>query len=355
MTSGSQRQQTESSRVVPLTLPSPVLPRVEDVPSLRWGIVGTGVARAFVGALTRRSNQRVVAVTARDRAKTQAFASEFGIDVVHDSVDALVNDPAIDVVYIATPHPLHREQALSAIAAGKHVLIEKPIAVSAAEAREITQAGASAGVLVMEAMWTRYLPQADVIRRIIADGLIGDVHTVTADFGFVSAFDASNRLWAPELGGGALLDAGVYPVSFASSVLGSPSRIYAEGDIHPNGVDTRADMLLVTATGRALLSTALTTQLPTRAAISGSEGSITVGTPFFGSSAVTVNRGSGWDGERGVFDDPGLAASGDGIGLQATALASYVRDGRLESPLHTHAEVIEIMTTLDTVRQMIRA
>lgn len=218
-------------------------------------------------------------MTARDEGKTRAFASEFGISKLHNSVDALVADPEVAVVYVATPHPLHRQQALAAIAAGKHVLIEKPIAMSADEAREITSAGVAAGVLVMEAMWTRYLPQADVIRRVIGEGIIGDVHLVAAGFGFVSTYDLANCLWAPDLGGGALLDAGIYPISLASSILGTPSRIEVAGDMGSGGVDVQADLLLVNENGRALASTSITSQLPSTAAISGSEGGITIGAP----------------------------------------------------------------------------
>lgn len=336
-----------------LILPSPSLPDVQQTPALRWGIIGTGIARSFVGALARSTRQQVVAVTARDAEKTRAFAAEFGIDVVHESVDALVNDSRVDAVYIATPHPLHREHALAAISAGKHVLVEKPIAMSGAEAQEITQAGVAAGVLVMEAMWTRYLPQSYLIRSVIADGIIGEVSNVHASLGFVSTFDPQSRLWSPELGGGALLDAGVYPISFASSILGTPTRIHAAGEVATNGVDASADMLLVTPRGRALLSTSLTTQLPTRALISGTNGSISVAAPFFAPSDVTVNRGGAWDGEKGVYSSDLLAASGDGMGLQATAFASYVAEGRLESPLHPHAEVVDIMNTLDEVRRTI--
>jgi predicted dehydrogenase len=338
-----------------LPLPTPRLPDPSTVPSLAWGIVGTGIARSFVRAVAETTRQRVVAVTARDEAKTTAFAQEFGIATVHPSVDALVADPQIDVVYIATPHPLHREQALAAIAAGKHVLIEKPIAMSASEAREITSAGVAAGVLVMEAMWTRYLPQADLIRRVLAEGIIGDVHLVTADFGFIASYDPANRLWAPELGGGALLDAGVYPISFASSILGTPSRVETAGDLGPGGVDTRADLLLVARGGRALVSTSITSQLPSVAAVSGSEGGIKIGAPFFGPSPVTVTRGAAWDGEKAIFADEQLAQSGGGIGLQATALASFVAEGRLESPVHPHSEIVDVMHTIDLARSAVAA
>ncbi|WP_240347597.1 Gfo/Idh/MocA family protein [Curtobacterium sp. 24E2] len=212
-----------------LTLPTPVLPDPDAVPALRWGVIGTGIAGKFVTAIHRHTPQRAIAVTARDAAKTSAFAAEHGIDRTVSSVEALVTDPEVDVVYVATPHPLHREQALAAIAAGKHVLIEKPIAMSAAEAQEITGAGRAAGVLVMEAMWTRYLPQSDIMRRLLADSTIGTVRLVNADFGFVMPYEPGHRLWAPELGGGALLDAGVYPISFAASVLGSPTACWSKG------------------------------------------------------------------------------------------------------------------------------
>jgi len=339
-----------------LTLPAPQLPDPATLPSLKWGIVGTGIARAFVKALAQVTRQKVVAVTARDADKTRAFAAELGIERVHPSVSALIEDPDVEVVYIATPHPLHREQALAAVAAGKHVLIEKPMAMSAAEAREITAAGVAAGVLVMEAMWTRYLPQADVIRRVIADGTIGEVHRVTADFGFVSAYDPSSRMWAPELGGGALLDAGIYPISFASSILGPPTRIEVAGVSGPGGVDAASDILLVTPTGRALVSTSLNTPLPTLATVNGTEGMISIAAPFFGPSAVTVARGTAsWDGERAEYRNDRLAQSNAGIGLQATAFASYVADGRLESPLHPHEEVIDVLNTIDVVRASVRS
>ncbi|KQZ86106.1 oxidoreductase [Microbacterium sp. Root166] len=336
-----------------LTIPAPRLPDPYQWPSFRWGVIGTGIGRSFVRAVAQQTRQRVVAVTARDQAKTHAFAAEFGIETVHSSVEALVNDPGLDVVYIASPHPLHKEQALAAIAAGKHVLVEKPIAMSAVEANEITSAGRAAGVLVMEAMWTRYLPQADVIRRVIADGIIGDVHQVQADFGFVSQYDPSNRLWAPELGGGALLDAGIYPVSFSSSILGSPTLVRVAGDRGRGGVDTRVDILLAAPRGRALLSTSITTQLPTIASVSGSEGGITIGAPFFTPTQLTVTRGAAWDGDRAVFSTPELARNDGGIGLQATALAQYVAEGRLESPLHPHSEVVDVMRVLDVAREVV--
>ncbi|MTE23854.1 Gfo/Idh/MocA family protein [Microbacterium sp. ZXX196] len=327
-----------------------------SVPALRWGVIGTGIADRFVGAMHAHTAQRAVAVTARDAEKTRAFAAEHGIDRVHASVAELVADEGVDVVYVATPHPLHRAQALQAIAAGKHVLIEKPIAMSAAEADEILAAGREAGVLVAEAMWTRYLPQADVIRQILESGVLGDVSLVRADFGFAMPMDPAHRLWNPELGGGAMLDAGVYPVSFASSVLGPPDAVRAMGRTAETGVDASANVLLSTPSGaQAVLSTSLLASLPVEASIHGSGGRLEVLSPFFGQSGLRLVSGALGQEEETTWRDETFATPHDGLGYQATAFASYVERGFLESPVHPHDEVVSVMATIDEVRRQIAA
>jgi predicted dehydrogenase len=334
-------------------LPTPQVVPDDAVPALRWGVIGTGIAGRFVGAVHAHTSQRAVAVTARDAAKTAAFAAEQGIPWVAPSVEALVTAPEVDVVYVATPHPLHREQALAAIAAGKHVLVEKPIATSAGEAREILAAGRAAGVLVMEAMWTRYLPQASVLRQVIADGLIGDVRLVTADFGFVAPDDRSHRLWDPELGGGALLDAGVYPISFASSVIGPLVLRSASGTVE-HGVDSSAAMALTGRDGtNALLATSLIASLPVEAHVMGSAGRVKVLSPFFGPTGIELRRGGLGDEEVAAWHDERFDALHDGLSDQATAFASYVAEGRTESPLHGHEEVVQVMAIIDGARERI--
>ena len=338
---------------MPLTLPSPRLLAPDAVPALRWGVIGTGIADPFVRALHARTTQRADAVTARDMVKTEAFARRHGIGTVHTSVSALVEDPDVDVVYVATPHPLHHAQALEAVAAGKHVLVEKPIAMSAEQAREITEAGRAAGVLVQEAMWTRYLPQSDVIRQVLADGLLGDVTLVRADFGFVLPFDAAHRLWNAELGGGALLDAGVYPIAFASSVLGTPTSVTAVGSLAPTGVDERADLLLPSHGATALVSTSLVARLPVVASIMGSDARLDVWSPFFGPTGLTVTTVSATSEDTVTWRDRTFDRLNEGLAHQAVHLASYVADGRLESPLHPHAEVVAIMGTIDEARRQL--
>ncbi|WP_437773616.1 Gfo/Idh/MocA family protein [Arthrobacter sp. KNU40] len=337
-----------------LTLPDPRIIPADSVPALRWGIIGTGIASRFVHALHAHTAQRAVAVAARDAAKTTAFATEHGIPSVHKHVSALIADASVDAVYIATPHPQHFDLALEAIHAGKHVLIEKPVAMSASETRAITAAGRAAGVLVMEAMWTRYLPQADIVRQLLADGVVGDVQLVGADFGFAAPFDAGHRLWKAELGGGALLDAGIYPISFASSVLGSPSSVTAAGVLAPTGVDARADLLLTTASGAtALVSTSIVTSLPVVASIMGTTGRIELASPFFGPSGVTLTTGMIRSEETATWRDETFETLHEGLGYQATAFASYVAEGRIESPLHPHDEMASIMATIDEARRQV--
>lgn len=338
------------------TIPAPRPIAPDAVPALRWGIIGTGIADKFVHAIHAHTTQRAVAVTARDAAKTRAFAEEHGIPTVHATIDELLADESVDVVYVATPHPLHRDQALAAIAAGKHVLIEKPIAMSAEEAREITDAGRAAGVLVAEAMWTRYLPQADVIRQVLASGVLGELRLVRADFGFPMPMLPEHRLWNPELGGGAMLDAGVYPVSFASSVIGAPSTIAAIGTVAETGVDASANMLLATEAGpQAVLSTTLSASMPVEASIHGSAGRLDVLSPFFGPTGITVTTGLLGQEESVTWRDDTLEVLHDGLGYQATAFASYVAEGLVESPLHPHHEIVSVMATIDEVRRQISA
>ncbi|MBT0773447.1 Gfo/Idh/MocA family oxidoreductase [Kineosporia sp. J2-2] len=335
---------------MPPVVPAPHIPDPAAVPALRWGVVGTGIAGRFVHAIHRHTPQRAVAVTARNPEKTAAFAAEHGVERVLATPSELVSDQGVDVVYIATPHPLHRDLALEAIAAGKHVLIEKPIGMSAQEAREITDAGRAAGVLVMEAMWTRYLPQSDIVRQILASGVIGEVHRVTADFGFNNPYDPSSRLWDPAQGGGALLDAGVYPISFASSVLGEPQTLKVAGLTGPGGVDVRADILATYAGGvSALLSTALDTSLPTQAGISGTEGHIEIGPGFLFPSGVTLTVAQ----ESASWRDERFEAVHEGLSDQATYFAGYVAEGRVESPLHPHSEVVSILATIDEARRQL--
>ncbi len=335
-----------------MTLPAPRLIDPVSVPSLRWGVVGTGwIAGKFVDALHRHTAQRVVSVVARDADRTAAFAAAHGIERTAASPAALFDDAAIDVVHIATPHSEHAALALQAIAAGKHVLVEKPFATSAAEARAVADAARAAGVLAMEAMWTRYLPQTDVLHQLIAEGRLGQIHQVTADFGSVAPHDPAGRMWNPALGGGALLDLGVYPISFASSILGSPESVQATGIITPDGIDLRATGLLGHTGGAdAVVTTSMISRTAERAAVIGSLARIDVLPSFFAPTGLRVTeRVNGRDVVEEWLDDT-FTDRYDALGYQATALARYVGEGRRESPRHPLDEVVSVLQTIDDIR-----
>jgi predicted dehydrogenase len=336
-------------------LPHPRHPDPADAPVLRWGILGPGViAGDFTDALHRHTGQRIVAAGSRSAERAEAFAAAHGVERAYGSYQALVDDPEVDVVYVATPHSEHLEHALLAIAAGKHVLIEKPMAVTAAQARRIVAAAREAGVFAMEAMWTRYLPQTDIIRQLLQDGALGEVRVVTADFGGRARFDPAGRLWDPALAGGALLDLGVYTVSWASFALGAPAGILATGSLASTGVDEQAALILSSASGaQALLSTTLLASTPSLGTISGSEGRIETDSPFWGPSGLTLFRGDGTPAAH--WTDPYGRPYRDGMSYEAAALARYVDEGRTESPLHPLAEAVDTLATIDEARRQLGA
>jgi predicted dehydrogenase len=285
-----------------------------------------------------------VAVGSRSQGAADRFADTFGIATRHASYESLVADPDVDVIYVATPHPMHRDNALLALGAGKHVLVEKPFTMTAAEAREVVAAARKHGLFAMEAMWTRFLPDMAVIRDWLARGVLGDLVTLTADHGQWFAEDAGFRLFAPELGGGALLDLGVYPVSFASMVLGPPSRIVSMSDPAFTGVDAQTSMLFGYDSGaHALLTCTLRAKSPTRAAIVGTSARIEVEGDFYAPAAVTLIPRNG-DPER---VEPGH--EGRGLRHQADEVARRLAAGEAESPLMPLDESISIMETMDTV------
>jgi predicted dehydrogenase len=312
---------------------------------VRWGILGTGgIARAFAEDLRLTDSGVAVAVGSRSRGPADRFADELGIERRHASYEALAADPDVDVVYVATPHPMHHDNAVLALRSGKHVLVEKPFTMNAAEARSIIRVARENGLFAMEAMWTRFLPHTAVIRDWLAQGLLGDIVTVSADHGQWFAEDPGFRLFAPELGGGALLDLGVYPVSFASMVLGAPSRIASLSDPAFTGVDAQTSMLFGYPGGaQAVLTCTLRAKSPTRAAIVGTDATTEVDGAFYAPAAVTLTPRNG---------EPIRVESvheGRGLRHQADEVARRLAAGETESPLMPLDETVTIMETMDAV------
>lgn len=325
-------------------------------PELRWGIIAPGgIAGYFAAAVTRHTRQRFVAVASRSLDRASDFASTHGIPTAYGSYAELVESPDVDVVYIAAPQSEHLALGLLAIAAGKHTLIEKPMATNAADARTLVEAARAAGVLLMEAMWSRYQPQASVIRAILAEGMLGEIHGVTADHGQAIPADPQGRLYRRDLGGGALLDLGIYPVQFDSMVLGTPTSITAVGGMTETGVDAYSTLVLGhEGVAQSTLTTTLFTRTPTVATILGSEGRLELAGPFHVPTSLTVSDNR-FLGPTATWNDPTGVQLMDGLAWEATALARFVGEGRVESPVHTLDETVSILETIDEALRQIEA
>jgi len=320
---------------------------------LRWGVLAPGrIAHDWVRTVHANTDQRVVAVASRTLERAEAFAAEHGIPRSYGGYDELLAHPDVDIVYIAAPHSEHRALALKAIAAGKHVLVEKPIALNAAEAREIAQAARAAGVFAMEAMKARFMPQTDVIARLLDDGALGEVLSVSADFGARFDYDPASRAFDPALGGGALLDLGVYPLWFSHFVLGAPERVTARGSLAPTGVEDQAALLLDFAGGaQSVVTTSMRAETPQVAAINGTAGRIEVAGPFHSPGSLRVVVGadvSEWHDSTGLTHREVLC-------FQAAAVAQSVGDGLTESPLHTLDDAVAVLAVIDAARAQLGA
>jgi predicted dehydrogenase len=320
------------------------------VPSLRWGVLGTGwIASRFVAALRASTTQRVVAVGSRTQASADAFAATTAIERAFSPPGALLADPDVDIIYVATPHHMHREGAMLAIEAGKHVLIEKPLGLNAAEAQEISEAATAAGVFCMEAMWSLFLPRFDVVRQVLDEGLLGDVRTVIADHG--EHFDPPHRILDPALAGGSLLDLGTYVTTLATWVLGPASRVQAAGEMTATGVNGQAAMLLTHAhDATSVLHSTLLTRTPTSATIAGTEATLTLPGPFFMPGDVVVTSA---DGSRSVtWTEPEPIGHGAlyHSGLEA---ACCIGEDQLTSPLRSPASVQANLRALDEVTRQV--
>jgi predicted dehydrogenase len=317
---------------------------------LRWGIMATGgISHAFARDLAYLPEATIVAVGSRTQASADAFGDEFGIAARYGSYEALVEDPDVEAIYISPPHPGHHAAALLAINAGKNVLLEKPFTMDAAEAAELIDAARAKGTFLMEAMWTRHLPHILRVREIVAAGTLGDIVTVTAEHGQWFAHDPEHRIFKPALGGGALLDLGIYPVSFASMVLGTPARVTAVSDPAFTGVDATTSILFQYASGaHAVLNTTSYALTENAAAINGTQARLEIAGTFYRPSTFAVVDRKGTVLE--TWDEP---HQGGGLRHQAAEVGRRVRAGEKESPRMPLDETLSSMKTMDEIRAQI--
>ena len=318
--------------------------------NVRWGILSTAsIARSFAKGLEVVPGAELVAVGSRTQEAADAFGDEFGIPRRHRSYAALANDPDVDVIYVATPHSLHKENSILCLRAGKPVLCEKPFAINRSEAEEIVAVAREEGLFLMEAMWTRFLPIMYQVRQWLRDGAIGEVRMVSADFGFGSSPGTTkSRLYDPALGGGALMDVGIYSLSFASMVFRrEPARVLSMGHIGELAVDEQAGMMLGYDAGEmAMLFTSIQCGTTHWAHIMGTGGMIRVHPPYWRGTTATLVR----NGKETVVE---RRYDGNGYNCQAEAVGRYLRGGKLESDEIPLDETVAIMGTMDTIRDQI--
>jgi predicted dehydrogenase len=310
---------------------------------IRWGVVGPGrIAEKVVEDFAVVDGARAVAVASRSLDRAQDFATRHGIERAHGSYAAILADPDVDVLYVATPHPQHHAIALAALRAGKALLVEKAFAATLAGAREVVDLSRETGVFVMEAMWTRFQPAVVLMRELIAEGAIGQVRSVQADLGVQRDFDPTDRLFAKELGGGAMLDLGVYVVSFAQMLLGNPDTVTATGSLFETGVDAEASLLLGYADGRsATLMTSLRHALPGQARVFGTTGWIDVPPRFHHPQTIVLHR-AGTTPEE--ITAPPLGA---GYSHELIEVTQCLRAGRSESVVMPLADTLAVQGVLE--------
>lgn len=316
---------------------------------IKWGILGTGwIAEQFASDLKHASNGELYAIGSRTLESASRFAEKFGAPVSHGSYEELAADPNVDAIYVATPHPFHKENVLTALAGGKAVLCEKPFTVSAHELQTLIEAARDKKLFLMEAMWSRFLPPIVQVRKWLEEGKIGEVRVVKAEFGFDAGWNPEGRLLNPELGGGALLDAGIYPVSFASMVFGpNPDKIWTTAHIGETGVDEHFTILLDYGNGKtASLHGGVRLDLPNDAFIHGTKGYIHIPQFLFAKEATLHVSGEEPVTVTDDREDRGIK----GYAYEAEEVGRALAEGRRESSVITLAESMGIMRLLDNVR-----
>ena len=321
----------------------------DNLEPVRWAILGTGgIAHAFATALMQTPGAVLAAVGSRSVDSAEKFGREFGSPQSYGSYQALCDAPGVDIVYIGTPHPVHAENAIMALNGGKAVLCEKPFAMNLREAEKVIALARAKKLFLMEAMWTRFMPALAELRRIVALGEIGAPRQLHADFGFLAPLDPAHRVNNRELGGGALLDLGIYPLSIAAAIMGPVKTVQAMARMSATGVDAQtAFQLLHDGGGMSVCSCSLLAKTPGELTVSGALGRVRMDPMFHRSASLTVTLA---DGSVRVVPTPYL---GNGYVHEALEASRCVREGLLESDAMPPGETLALMRVLDTIRSQI--
>ena len=318
--------------------------------AIRWGIIGPGnIAKEFATGLQSVGDAELVAVSSRTQTGADKFAMQFNSPTCHVGIEAIATDPNVDIIYIASPHPAHHDNTITCLNAGKAVLCEKPVAMNTVNSEEMIRAAKENNVFLMEAMWTHCFPSMIRLRELIADGAIGEVRLVRADFCFRADINPESRLFNKQLGGGALLDVGVYDIALAQMIYGSePTNISAISNIGETGVDEQTLMTFGYESGAmAQLTCALRTATPAEAHIFGTEGHISIPAPFWQPDSILLHK-KGKEQEEVSFN-----RIGNGYSFEAIEAMKCLRAGKLESDIIPHSYTLAVMRTMDRVRDEI--
>jgi predicted dehydrogenase len=313
---------------------------------IRWGVIATGgIARTFVEDLLLIPDAEVAAVGSRTQTAADAFAMRYEIPRAYGDWASLAADGGVDVVYVATPHSAHRAAAKLCLAGGRAVLCEKPLTLDAPTSQDLIDTARAAGLFLMEAMWSRSNPIIRRVADLVADGAIGEVTAVHADFGIAGPFAPTHRLRDPLLGGGGLLDLGIYPITLAHLVLGRPDSIEAWASLTPEGVDQQTGLLFGYESGAlATLTCGILGATGNTARVTGRKGRIDLPAPFHRPTYLTLHREAA---EPEVIEAP---LAGHGYVPEVEEVHRCLRAGLIESPLVPHATTLEVMSIMDGIR-----
>lgn len=312
---------------------------------VRFGILGPGkIANRFTDSFVHVPDAEVVAIASRDPERARAFAEKHAIARHYDSYEKLVNDPEVDIIYVATPHPFHFENTLYCLRAGKAVLCEKPLAMNFRQAKEMIDTARQKNVFLMEGMWSRFFPTTNKVLEALQAGTIGELKFLEADFGFSAPVNLENRVYNLALGGGAQLDVGVYPLFLALLILGKPVEVKAFSELATTGADATTSVLMKFNGGRlAHIYSSIITDSPKTAHLLGTEGRITISAPWHKSQEIIVRMNSG---ESNHYSFP---HSGNGFEFQVAAVAQCIRDGKKECDLMPHSLSLIMAETADEI------
>lgn len=330
----------------PTALPPSRIPDPMDAPALKWGVLGSGwIAEQFIASTRAHTRQVFQAVGSRTKAKADSFAQTWEIPTAHGSYDALVDDPDIDVIYVATPHNMHHSHVMLALEAGKHVLVEKPMAMSRAEAEEMVNQARQKGLFLAEALWTYFLPKFDVLQQVLDSGYLGEIKSIHTEYG--EYFTRDHRIFIPKLAGGPLLDLGTYPLSLITHIMGVPAQAMGMKQMDESGVHGQLSLVMADRKGnQATLSTTLYGFTPTNAAIVGTKGTVRFGSEFNLPGPFQVISA---DGATVLDYEEPAARHFDGLFYEAAEVARCIAAGKTETDKRPLDDTLDMLAALDKI------